>query len=321
MEALKKATVELEKIIGRKIAVQREKEAVKDDAHTYFHFTFKGEKYVGALEGTDGQTAAFAALLPAHFDGLAEETRSLSKTQFFSKVLSGEGTPAFLYQYAKKFFVEDAFCFVLALETPRLTSEVKTLSAQYGDGMDVVLDTEDGRLALLHFFGKQEEVTAVAYATGLAQFIKEELGVDVQIGVGPVARSLEEAPLSYQQALGALRYGGTHDKREKVHSYKDFVLVKMLEDIPQSRLEEYYSLLSREGAREIFEDEEMLLTAKEFLRGNLNVSETARSMYLHRNTLTYRLDKIERETGLNIRVFADAVSFHVLALLYPLVKG
>ena len=132
--------------------------------------------------------------------------------------------------------------------------------------------------------------------------------------------SLAEISLSYQQALGALRYGETLGQKDRVYSYKDFILVKMLEELPQSKLQQYFSLLSLDHVKEIFDDGEMMTTAKEFLRNNLNVSEAARSMYLHRNTLTYRLDKIERATGLNIRTFADAVSFHLLSLLYPFVK-
>ena len=61
-----------------------------------------------------------------------------------------------------------------------------------------------------------------------------------------------------------------------------------------------------------------LTTAEEFLRSSLNVSETSRSLYMHRNTLLYRLDKIEKATGLNIRSFSDALSFYLLTAIYRL---
>jgi carbohydrate diacid regulator len=70
----------------------------------------------------------------------------------------------------------------------------------------------------------------------------------------------------------------------------------------------------------VFEDEEMLETAEVFLQSSLNVSETSRNLYMHRNTLLYRLDKIEKSTGLNIRLFSDAVSFRVLTVLHKLLK-
>ena len=321
MDGLKKTIEDLEKVIGKKIEVALEEGAVFEGENTYFRFTFQGKNYVGSLAGTDEVTQAFASLLPARIEGGAEPQKNLSKAQFFKKVLFGESTPALLYQYAKKFLVQDVACAVAVIDTPKLSSEVAALATQYADNdLDVVIDTEDGRLALLHFCGEKEEVAASSYAEFLSLFIKEELGFDVRIGVGPVVSSLAEANMSYEQALGALRYGEAMGQAEKVHSYKDFVLVRMLEELPQSKLQEYFSLLALDHVKEIFDDDEMMSTAKEFLRNNLNVSESARSMYLHRNTLTYRLDKIERATGLDIRTFSDAVSFHLLSLLYPLVK-
>ena len=71
---------------------------------------------------------------------------------------------------------------------------------------------------------------------------------------------------------------------------------------------------------EIFDDEEMVNTAEEFLENSLNVSETLRKLYLHRNTLTYRLDKIEKATGLDIRKFSDAVTFRLITVLSKLVR-
>jgi carbohydrate diacid regulator len=64
----------------------------------------------------------------------------------------------------------------------------------------------------------------------------------------------------------------------------------------------------------------MVLTAEEFLDSSLNVSETARKLYLHRNTLIYRLDKLEKETGLNIRQFSDAITFRLITILSKLLS-
>jgi carbohydrate diacid regulator len=94
----------------------------------------------------------------------------------------------------------------------------------------------------------------------------------------------------------------------------------MLEDLPKYKLNENLAILLDAGAKEIFTDEEMLNTAEEFLENSLNVSETSRKLYLHRNTLTYRLDKIEKATGLNIRKFSDAVTFRLITILSGLIR-
>ena len=80
----------------------------------------------------------------------------------------------------------------------------------------------------------------------------------------------------------------------------------------------YYNVLVDGDAKSIFADPDMLGTAEKFLENNLNVSETARKLYMHRNTLTYRLDKIQRATGLDIRNFSDAITFRLCSLLYKI---
>jgi carbohydrate diacid regulator len=94
----------------------------------------------------------------------------------------------------------------------------------------------------------------------------------------------------------------------------------MLEDMPKYKLAEYLETLMDVNAKEIFDDQEMTNTAEEFLENSLNVSETSRNLYLHRNTLAYRLDKIEKQTGLNIRKFSDAVIFRLITILSKLVR-
>ena len=106
----------------------------------------------------------------------------------------------------------------------------------------------------------------------------------------------------------------------EVHSYREYLLVKMLEDVPKSRLEEYVAQFRIGGMDEVFGDEEMSQTAEAFLESSLNVSETSRNLFMHRNTLMYRLDKIERVTGLNIRKFSDAVTFRILSVLHSLLR-
>jgi carbohydrate diacid regulator len=112
-----------------------------------------------------------------------------------------------------------------------------------------------------------------------------------------------------------MRMSNAINSKGEVHSFKEYVLIRMLEDMPKAKINEYLEILMDTNAKEIFADEEMQNTAEEFLENSLNISETARKLYLHRNTLTYRLDKIERATGLNIRKFSDAVTFRLITIL------
>ena len=111
------------------------------------------------------------------------------------------------------------------------------------------------------------------------------------------------------------------NRKSMVHSYKEYILMKMIDDIDVDTLKGYLRVLVDAGAREILSDDDMMSTAEEFLNNSLNISETARILYMHRNTLMYRLDKIERSMGLNIRKFTDAVTFRIVMLLYNKIKG
>ena len=104
---------------------------------------------------------------------------------------------------------------------------------------------------------------------------------------------------------------------------------KHAENIPLSEVvsalsaEEKDKLLGKYDMRrfvKIFEDGETMQTVKGFLGNGMNISLTARNTYMHRNTLMYRLDKIERVMGLNLRKFSDAVTFRIITILFKLVK-
>lgn len=299
-------------------------EGIADDGeNTFFRFLYKNVCYVGVLRGAGDTQRGYAALLPAYIESFSEKEAELSKTEYLKRILLGECSSSGIYKYMTKFSVGKSACFALALRVPRLMEETVALIAQYGgNSLDTVVVMDSHDCVLVKYVGEEESEyqSAADYADFLAQSLKEELGIDVKIGVGARVKSLKDVAQSYSQAAGALRYAGVFSSKGNVHSYKEYMLVKMLEDVPESKLTEYLGEMTDESAKEIFEDDEMLNTAEEFLQNSLNVSETSRNLYMHRNTLLYRLDKIEKATGLNIRQFPDAVSFRVLTILYKLLE-
>ena len=273
------------------------------------------------IGGTGTQARAYAALLPAYIENRQEKEADLSKTEYLKRILFGECSSAGIYRYMTKFSVGKSACFALALSVPGQMEEVVSLISQYGgNSLDTVVALNRKNCVFVKFVGEEESEyqSPADYAEFLAQSLREELGLETTVGVGSVVKSLKDIPLSYSQAAGALRYAEVFSSRGNVHSYREYLLVRMLEDVPESKLMEYLGEMTDEGAKEIFEDADMLNTAEEFLQSSLNVSETSRKLYMHRNTLLYRLDKIEKATGLNIRQFPDAVSFRVLTVLYRL---
>ena len=297
-------------------------ETVTDDGqYTYFRFLYRSTGYIGVLEGATETERNYALLLPAYIESFLEQGKELSKADMLRRILLGEGSSMLLYKYANKFSVKNFSAFVLVLRVPKLMQETITLLEQYGgNSLDTVLAINEDTCAFVKYIDKENDEyrSAVDYAEFLTQLLKEELGLDVLTGVGPTVREFKDVPLSYASAENALRYADLFGAQGSVHSYREFILVRMLEDFPENKLITYLSELTDEHSKEIFEDEEMLTTAETFLQNSLNVSETSRNLYMHRNTLLYRLDKIEKSTGLNLRSFSDAVSFRVLTVLHKL---
>ncbi len=299
-------------------------EGLTDDGeYTYFRFLYRGVGYVGVLKGAGETERNYARLLPSYIESFADKQSELSKTEHLKQILLGEASSMSVYKYTTRYSVKGAACFALVLRSRRLMKEILTILEQYGgNSLDTAVEMNEDTCVLVKFTQEtQEEYTSsVDYAEFLAQSLKEELGLDVLVGVGPTVRELKDISSSYMQAENTLRYADVFTIQGSVHSYREFVLIKMLEDVPEAKLAQYFAEITDEHCKEAFEDEEMLSTAEAFLQNSLNVSETARSLYMHRNTLLYRLDKIEKATGLNIRQFGDAVSFRVLTVLHKLLK-
>ena len=292
-----------------------------DGSHTFFRFTYKNAGYIGVLVGTSQTERSFAALLPAYLESVKDRETELSKTEHLKRILLGECSSLGVYKYTTKYAVRGAACFAIVLKIPKLMDETLSVIEQYsGNSLDTAVQMNEDTCVLVKFLDKtdNEYQSAFDYAEFLAQSLKEELGLNAIVGVGSTVHELKDIADSYTRAENAIRYADVFEAKGNVHSYREFILVKALEEMPESKLEKYMSEFTDENFKELFEDEEMLLTAEEFLQSSLNVSETSRNLYMHRNTLLYRLDKIEKATGLNIRSFSDAVSFRVLTLIHKL---
>lgn len=299
-------------------------EGITDDGqHTFFRFLYRNVGYVGVLEGAGEEQKNYARLLPSYIESFADKEAELSKTEHLKRILLGECSTMGIYKYSMKFSVKGTACFAIVLRVPRMMQETLALLEQYGgNSLDTTVQMSKETCVLVKFMEEMEDEyrSTVDYAEFLTQSLREELGVEAMAGVGPTVRELKDIAVSYAQAENALRYADVFKAQGNVHSYREFILIKMLEEIPEIKLAQYFAEITDEHCKEVFEDEEMLSTAEAFLQSSLNVSETSRKLYMHRNTLLYRLDKIEKATGLNVRQFSDAVSFRVLTVLHELLK-
>ena len=284
---------------------------------TKFGFTFGGKSFSAYLEG-EGEEAEKRARLLAFFLASAEHGEIADRKAELGHILLGEGGSWRAFRYMNRYSMADGPCFALEILPEKLPAEALALIERCISDRDFAVAIEE-RIAVVRFC--EDDQSPSEFGQFLSQSLYEELGVRASVGVGCEMHSFSEISLSYAQAAMAVRMSGIFHGEGEVHSYREYLLVRMLEDVPKSRLKEYMEQFRIEGTEEIFGDADMAGTAEEFLESSLNISETSRNLFMHRNTLTYRLDKIERATGLNIRKFSDAVTFRVITILYKLLKN
>jgi carbohydrate diacid regulator len=212
--------------------------------------------------------------------------------------------------------------FALALQTePKNKGEIENFLENYNyGGKDFAISLEDDVVVLVKYVDAvtKEYCSTSEYAEMLCLSVYEETGIRIKIGVGGKVSGITAVGQSFSQAISAVKMMGKINAPGSVHSYREFALEKALEELPENRRMEYVKILAEDGTKEFFKDKEMVRTAQAFLDNNLNASETSRALYIHRNTLNYRLDKIQNLTGFNLRKFADAVTFKMITVLYEL---
>ena len=289
----------------------------KDKSRTLFKFRHKNKNFIGSIAGMNSASKNYAYLIAE----LAEQSFSkinLSKEEFYKSALFGEASYYTIKKYAKKYAKDGKICvFLLTYESGR-QEDVETVVKGYAEGSaDFLCALDEWQSAYIKFIdeGNGEYRSVTEYAEFLRQSVYDERGVDISVFIGGTVDKIADISLSFSQAMSAHRISESINKRSGVHTFKEFILVKIMEDLPKYKLSDYLGMLMDPSSREIFDDEEMVTTAEEFLENSLNVSETARKLYLHRNTLNYRLDKIEKSTGLDIRKITDAITFKLITVL------
>ncbi len=291
---------------------------------TVFKFRFKKDVYYGVIKGCSEVERNYALFICGHIESSSTQDDLLSKADFLRGIVFGECSNLQILKYMRKFAVPSVPCYVLVVTCNGHAEDVAYFLENYTiNGIDTPFVENESTCVFVKYLTSEvdsEFQSPVDYAEVFRRSLFEETGIKAKIGVGGISRNLSEAVQSYGQAESALKISEIFNSQNLVHSYKEFMLYKMLEDLPPSKLANYYNTLADGDAKTVFSDEDLLNTAEEFLENNLNVSETARKLYMHRNTLTYRLDKIERATGLNIRNFSDAITFRLCNLLYKLLN-
>ncbi len=151
-------------------------------------------------------------------------------------------------------------------------------------------------------------------AASIEDTLKNELRIKTVIGIGTVSDHLRELADSYKEAQTAIDVGKVFDTEKSIINYENLGIGRLIYQLPTTLCEIFLSEVFKKNSIDSL-DQETLFTINKFFENNLNVSETSRKLFVHRNTLVYRLEKIKKLTGLDLRQFDHAIVFKVALMV------
>ncbi len=151
-------------------------------------------------------------------------------------------------------------------------------------------------------------------ATNIADTLSSEFYTKVVIGISTMVENIKDLAKAYQEAQVALEVGKVFETEKNIVSYENLGIGRLIYQLPTTLCEMFLQEVFKKGSLDSL-DRETLMTIQCFFENNLNVSETSRKLFVHRNTLVYRLEKIRKLTGLDLREFEHAITFKVALMV------
>ena len=157
-------------------------------------------------------------------------------------------------------------------------------------------------------------------AKDILELLKEEnCEENVRVAYGTIVHDIKEVSKSYKEAKLALDVGKIFSEEKEIVAYSTLGIGRLIYQLPIPLCKMFIKEIFAERSPDEF-DEETLVTINKFFENSLNVSETSRQLYIHRNTLVYRLDKLQKSTGLDLRTFEDAITFKIALMVVKYMK-
>lgn len=229
-----------------------------------------------------------------------------------------------IYNRAKKLHIEtEARRVVYLIETKneKDTNALETVRTLFaGKNRDFITAVDEKNIIIVKELKQNENYDSLMHtARVIVDMLNTEAMSKVHVAYGTIVNEIKDISRSYKEAKMALDVGKIFYSDRKVVAYNNLGIGRLIYQLPMP--------LCKMFIREIFDgkspdefDEETLMTINKFFENSLNVSETSRQLYIHRNTLVYRLDKLQKSTNLDLRVFEDAITFKIALMVVKYMK-
>ena len=278
------------------------------------------DDYAVFTEGEDdlARTICVIAAVAINEAGIYFEENHDKRT-FVKNIVSENILPIDIYVRAKELrFSTDVTRGVIVIRHNAAMdmSAVELLQELFPDKQhDFVISISDTDVALIKEMPPSADQK---YLQRLAEMVEQrlenELVLKVIIGIGTPAKHMRELADRYKEALTSIEVGKVFNADKTIISYESLGIGRLIYQLPTTLCEIFLSEVFKRNPIEAL-DQETLFTIDKFFENSLNVSETSRKLFVHRNTLVYRLEKIKKITGLDLREFEHAIIFKVALMV------
>lgn len=291
------------------------------DGYTYQHIGSGAKaEFMVFVEGGDKVAEKYSSILAISLSNIKNlYDEKFDKSSFIKNIIMDNILPSDIYAKSKELRFDGNE--LRAVFLIRFYSRTELLPFDIIQNMfpdkskDYVISTGDQDIVVVREF--DDDVTS-ADLEQLAQSISDTLSSEfycrVGVGIGTIVENIKDLARSYKEAQIAIEVGKVFESEKEIISYENLGIGRLIYQLPTTLCEMFLSEVFKHGSLETL-DKETLQTIQVFFENNLNVSETSRKLFVHRNTLVYRLEKIRKLTGLDLRQFDHAITFKVALMV------
>ncbi len=304
----------------------RDELAYTSETITSGGFTYKpigsGSKweYIVFIEGEDKYAEKIATILTVSLSNIKNlYDEKYDKNSFIKNIILDNILPSDIYIKSKelRFNAEETrVVFLIKFHSKSDVLSFDMVQNIFPDkNKDYVIATGDQDIVLVKEVKPNTDIREIEkIAKGIADTLNSEFYVKVSIGIGTVVDNIKDLARSYKEAQVAFEVGKVFDTEKNIISYENLGIGRLIYQLPTTLCDMFLQEVFKNGSLDSL-DRETLMTIQCFFENNLNVSETSRKLFVHRNTLVYRLEKIRKLTGLDLREFDHAITFKVALMV------
>lgn len=276
-------------------------------------------EYVLSVSGADDEAYKFGKLAAFQIKSLLVAYKErFDKDNFIKNLLLDNLLLVDIYTRAKKLHIKNNIqrvVYLIECEEKKDSSLPDILRNIFPDkAKDFVTAVDEKNIILVKEIAGEDQAEVENYAKMIYDTLSAEAMSRVYVAVGAPVNDLKDVSNSYKEATMALEVGKIFNCNGHISHYSKLGIGRIIYQLPLSLCKLFIKEVLRDKRVDSF-DEETLMTVNKFFENSLNVSETSRQLYIHRNTLVYRLDKLLKTTGLDLRKFDDAIIFKITIMV------